>query len=660
MMKKIIYVLTCIAAISSCKLVSVKKNDQSTIKPGVFTNLGVQLKSANLQASSFVQNADGNEYAYTVVRGRPGHLTGYNMQTEKVVVDLEIITAEGAIDMVSSSDNWLYIGASNGQLYRTRPGSQEIQNLGVALPGTLEIMGMVAGANGEIFGGTFPTGKIFRYHPEEGFTDVGGQIVKGESYVRSLAYHQKTGKLYAGVGSHAHLIEVDLKSGAKKEMLPEKYFNREFIYYMGIAEGLSGGDRLLAWVTNAKERETLVYNLQTGKIEQVIESLDANSIIKSNSTDEIYFTAGNKLYKNDLTQNGGKSEFVTDCAEAKEMRWAKDGLLHIINRYGEIKKYNPVNGNISTEKIKVSPHPYGIQTLITGPDGRIWSSGFLQGGNAAFDPDTQQSTSYPGMGQAESMITYKNSIYFGVYPKARIYTYDASKVWNASANNPRLIGNIDDQDRPFATAGLEEKGKIYFGTIPGYGKLGGALIEYNVSTDKLSTFANIIPDQSVASLLYSNGLVWGGTTIFGGLGIAPTQKEAKVFAWDIENKEIVFEFTPIGGTMAVTCLINGPNGKIWGMANGVIFVFDPILRKMEKTHKLFEVDKNATHIWRLGFLVLHPSGYIYGAANGDFFRVDPKTMHVTVLKKGVGLLTMDKYGVLYTRDTENLWSYKPQ
>ncbi|RRN77972.1 hypothetical protein EIM50_16885 [Pseudoxanthomonas sp. SGD-10] len=659
--KFVIKSLLLLVIFGACKIKSIttQNNVAGADSTGMFTNLGVQLRSVNLQASAFVQDTKGNEYAYTIVRGRPGHLIAYDMQSKSVIVDIELDNAEGAIDMVSSTDNWLYIGASNGKLYRTRPGSQQIENLGVALSGTAEILDMIPGKDGEVFGGTYPTGKIFRYHPKSGFSDVAGQIVENENYVRSITYHPETEKLYAGIGSHAHLIEVDPKTRSKKEILPKKYHHREFVYYMGIAEGLDGGDRLLAWVTDTKDREILVYNLRTGEIEQVMETLDAYSIVKSNNSNDVYFTANNKLYKNDLTKIGQSSTYIADCNQAKEMRWGKDGLLHIVTRYAEVKRYNPATGVMSSEKIEVAPQPYGIQTLIAGPDGRIWSSGFLRGGNAAYNPKTGESVMYNGLGQAEGMVSHGNNIYFGVYPKARIYTYDVTKPWNEAAKNPKLIGSVDEQDRPFATASLPDKNLVYFGTVSGYGKLGGALVEYDIQQDKIETFTNVVKNHSVVSLLYNNGLIWGGTTIFGGLGARPTETEGKVFAWDVNKKQKLFEFTPVAGTMAITCLAQGPNGKIWGFADGVIFVFDPLTRKVEKTKKLFEVDKNTTHIWRIGFLQFHPNGKMYGTANGSLFSINPHDMTVEILKKGVGLLAMDKEGTFYIRDSENLWSYKP-
>ncbi len=656
MLIKMIYMALFVTSFTSVKLAQA----QSTNTKGTFTNLGVQLTSTNLQASLFAQGVDGKEYAYVVVRGKPGHLIGYDIDLKKVVADIEIKIADGAIDMATSSDNWLYIGASNGHLYRTRPGSQELEDLGRALTDTGEIMEMTAGSDGEVFGGTYPKGKVFRYHPKDGFSEVGnGRMIESENYVRSVAYQHKTATVFAGVGSHAHLVAVDTKTGKKEELLPEKYWDQEFIYYMGVAEGLDGGDRLLAWLTSTKERKTLVYNLSTRKIEQIIESLDANSIVKSLNSNDVYFTSVGKLYKNDLTKIGQKSVLLGDCSEAKDMRWGKDGLLHILTKYGEIKKYDPKSNQFFEEKIKIPAQPYGIQTMITGPDGKIWSSGYLFGGNAVYDPVSGKSIQLGGLGQAEGMVNYKNSIYFGIYPKARFYVYDTEKPWNAKAENPGMVGTADEQDRPFAAAALTDKEQVYFGTISGYGKLGGALVAIDVKTNNVETFNEVVKDHSVASLIYNKGIVWGGTTIFGGLGVSPTQKEAKLFAWNPEKKTKVFEFVPVPGTMAITCLTGGPNGKIWGLADGVIFVFNPKTRKVEKTHKLFDIAKNPTHIWRVGFLTLHPSGLMYGTANGDFFSVNPRNMKVTILKKGVGLLAVDPAGILYVRDSENLWSYKP-
>jgi hypothetical protein len=627
---------------------------------GIFTNEGAQLTATDLQGGAFVQHAGGQEYAYMVVNGKPGHLVGYDMAANKVVADLPLTGADGSIALAASTDNWLYIGGSNAHLYRTRPGSLQLEDLGVVLPGQTTISTLVAGKDGEVFGGTYPGCRIFRYHPADGFSDAGkGAVVPGESYVRSVVYQAKADKVFAGIGAHARLVELDPRSGTKRELLPQQYWDQEFIYSLGLAAGVDGGDRLLAWLTSADSRQTLVYNLTSGLIEQVIGTIDANSAIRSLSGNLVYYTANSKLYSHDLSVPTRAPTPIADCYEAKDMRWGQDGKLHILTRYGQVRRYDPASGSIATIKFEVSPQPYNIQTLVTGPDGRIWSSGYLNGGNAAYDPVSRKVTSYDGLGQAEGMTVQGKNIYFGIYPAARFYVYDTQKPWSVAQNNPKLIGQVAGQDRPFGGASVEDQGKMFFGTVPGYGKLGGALVEYDAATGVLQSHLNVIPNQSVVSLAYVNGQVWGGTTVSGGLGIAPSAREAKFFAWDVLTKSKVFEIAPVPGAWAITCLIKGPEGKIWGMADGTIFIFDPVKKEVTLRHKLYEIPGTPTHIWRNAFMVLHPSGQVYLTANGEFFRVNPVTMQVTSLKRGLGLLAMDKQGRLYTRDAENLWRYKP-
>lgn len=643
----------------SCKKDAPKSLPYPEPSAGIFTNVGAQLTATTLQESTFAQDAVGNEYAYSVVSGKPGHLIGYDMESAKIVVDLEIGNANGSIAMVYT-DNWLYVAGNDAHLYRTRPGSKTIEDLGLVLAGQSTIMDLVAGKDGEVFGGTYPGARVFRYHPQNGFSDINnGPMVAGESYVRSLVYQKSTNKLFCGIGSHASLISFDLNTKSKVNILPAQYNNQEFVYYMGLAEGYASGDRLMAWVTSPEQRVTLVYNLKTGDVEQTLGTIDAYSVIKSPTSDLAYYTSDNKLYSKDLSNPTKAATVITDCYEAKDMRWGKDGNLHILTKYAQVRRYNPTNGQITTIKYEVPPQPYDIQTIVTGPDGKIWSSGYLAGGNAAYDPTTGKSVQYTGLGQAEGMTIQGDNIYFGIYPAANFYVFDTKRPWNVSGGNPKLLGKIEGQDRPFAGTSVSDKGKMFFGTVPGYGKLGGALVEYTVANNKFDTYVNVVQNQSVISLLNHKGLVVGGTSISGGLGVSPIANEAKLFGWDVDTKSKTYEITPVAGAWAITSLINGPDGKIWGMADGTLFVFNAETKQVEKVKKYYSLVGTPTHIWRNAFMVVHPNGKVYATFDSKFYQIDPLTLEPTLLKEGVGLLAMDKQGRLYTRAAESLWRYKP-
>src|SRR5690606_33846087 len=192
--------------------------------------------------------------------------------------------------------------------------------------------------------------------------------------------------------------------------------------------------------------------------------------------------------------------------------------------------------------------------------------------------------------QTDRMVTLDKSIYMGVYPGGKIYSYQVDKPWNLNNNNPRLIAQVSGQDRPFAAASVKGGGRVIFGTVPDYGKLGGALVEVSESA-KTHVFQSIIPDQSIDTLLhipsgggpFTYAEIIGGTSTSGGLGISPTQTKAKLFIWNIEDRKIEFETVPMPGKRAITGLTKQPNKEVvWAVADGTLFAYDLISNKVVK------------------------------------------------------------------------------
>jgi len=124
-------------------------------------------------------------------------------------------------------------------------------------------------------------------------------LIQGENYVRSLVYYGKTGKLYAGVGSHAGLVELDPKTGSKLSMLPDEYKNKEFVYSIEILKGVPGGDRMLSLITNGSF--TLVYNLQTRKFEYQIDEMDMKAVSQPDQNNRFYYTYRSGLYSHNIS-----------------------------------------------------------------------------------------------------------------------------------------------------------------------------------------------------------------------------------------------------------------------------------------------------------------------------------------------------------------------
>ncbi|MFC5285068.1 hypothetical protein [Pedobacter alpinus] len=624
---------------------------------GKFTNHGPQLTASMIQGSIFVTTTDGTEMIYTVVRGEPAHLLGYDVKTKALKLDKPLGDADGVWDMAQASDGALYIPGASGSLFKHIPGTQEIEDLGIALTGETYLWNLTAGKDGEVFGATYPGCRVFRYHPKDGFSDVGkGPLVEGENYVRSLAFHQKTGLLYAGVGSHAHLIEINPKTGTKQALLPKNFQEKEFVYSLEIVPGKNGNDRLFALLTSGSL--TLIYNLKTKKFEQEVEGMDMKAIIANPKSKQVFYTGQSNLMQFNPSKSIALKKIIAEkTGSANAFSWGKDKNLYLLNSAGELVQYNPKTKNTSVAQLEIPGQPIPINAIMAAPDGKIWTGGYLAGGHATFNPQTGINEKHVGLDQTEGMAVQGDSIYFGIYPKGRFYVYNTHKPWDIKQYNPKKIAQIEEQSRSFAVLSTSKQ-MMVFGMIPEYGKLGGALVTYDIAKNQTQTYQPI-KDQAIASLVQSNETVIAGTTISGGLGIKPSQKEAVLFGWNLANAKKTFEITPVPGATAITSLIKGPDGNVWGIADGVLFIFDAMQQKVLSTNKLYDYPPFKSHVWRSAFLVLHPNGQVYGTDNNQLFKIDPITKACTLIAEDAALLTMDKKGILYFKRKTNLWSYQP-
>jgi len=121
----------------------------------------------------------------------------------------------------------------------------------------------------------------------------------------------------------------------------------------------------------------------------------------------------------------------------------------------------------------------------------------------------------------------------------------------------------------------------------------------------------------------------------------------------------VDELIPVAGAKAITNMIIGPDGNIWGMASGTLFVFDPLAKKVIRSKQIYQAGVLKSHVWRDAFLILHPSGMIYGTGSNQLFRIDPISLGYEVVEKPASLLAMDELGRIYFHRSAELWRYDP-
>ena len=629
---------------------------------GKFEDLGVQITSMTLQGTTFAKDPAGRDVVCTVIRGEPAKLLIFDVRSGELLHRLTLEGAHGAWNATTASDGSVYVGADdNGHLYRWTPRSDKLEDLGQVAKDQSFVWDVAPGDDGEVFCGTYPGCQVIRYHPKDGFSDVGkGAVAQGENYVRALTFDPASKRVFAGVGAKAHIIEVDPKTGDKKNFLPPKYADKKFAYGVDVVAG-----KLFAMLTD--DTKTVVFDLKTREEEATLPCGLQIISPKSPYGEHVYFNSGGAVSVYDLKSRDHEEVRAIGKVGVIALGWIDfdeadfpGATLVAMSSRGKLVRYHPMTGKSDSKQLDVPPESVPIQSIVAGPDGKIYSGGYLVGGFTRFDPQAGKHEQIGNAGQPEGMAAYGDDrIFLGVYPRARLKVFDTTKAF--SDDNPKEFEELDrfDQDRPFAVLPIEPLRKVFFGTVSDYGRLGGALAVHDVTSGKTQVHRSVVADHSVVSLAYGDGLVVGGTSISGGLGIKPKENEAKLFLWDPAKGEKVFETVPAPGAWLITGLTVGPDKNVWGVADGELFVFDVTKREIvSKTRLLPKNNAKSAARWRDAHLAVHPDGNVYGTSSGRLFRIDPKTMEMTVLRgKGAGLLAFDDAGRVYFRDRTNLWRY---
>jgi hypothetical protein len=120
-------------------------------------------------------------------------------------------------------------------------------------------------------------------------------------------------------------------------------------------------------------------------------------------------------------------------------------------------------------------------------------------------------------------------------------------------------------------------GKVYIGSYPDYGLLGGAISVYDPEKEKKRIYRHIVQNQSIASLAYIEklDLIAAGSSVRGGAGTRAIEKEAKLILWDPKEEKKIFEIIPVIGAKTIFSLAASIDGKLYGLSKEAIFFIDP-------------------------------------------------------------------------------------
>lgn len=611
------------------------------------TSIGHPLVASNIFDSAYGVGPDGGQEVYTVTAAVPARFDVLDAVTGTLKHSASLPAgATGSWTIVTGQDGSVYIGAfSNGHVYRWSPATSTLADLGRATPNAQYIWDLEVDSNGVVWGGTYPLGEVFSYDPASGTFHNYGRV-SDQQYVRSIAV--ANGLVYAGLGSaDPRIVELNPTTGALRDIqLPEKYRGEEFVYHLEARGNL-------LYTRLSPSSEMLVYDLRTGTWVADLGTVTFGSVSTPGPRQYVYYVdATSELRAFDPVTLTSTPTGLRDLQPARDFGWVALGSsdfpgrsLAFIYQTGEMVYYNPITGKHRTQLTEAETAPIKIHAMATGPDGRIYVGGYQYEGISAYSPATGKTQILPRgyVGQVEGMLAHDGDLYLGSYTRANLYRYDPSATWDSSTN-PRYLGSLEnlDQDRPFAWTSVGSK--VAFGTVPSYGKLGGALGLYDPADGSLRTHRDIVPGQSIVSLAAAGSVIYGGTSIFGGLGSVPTATNAKLFAWDSATGQMRWQVDLDPKAQAITSVIVGPDGKLWVIDYGTLYEVDPADGTILRQTQLVPHAWNGASLWVSAHLEFDAQGRLYALSGGNLFEVDTATLAARKLTSGITIYAFARDG----------------
>ena len=514
-------------------------------------------------------------------------------------------------------ENRIYLGSYfQARLLRFDPKKEDWDDLG--RPGGESesfICKITTGKDGKIWGGTFPSAKLFSYDPKTGVIQNYGRMALDQFYCYPTAGDD--GLIYCAIQfEKMDIVVFDPEKKTKTSLIPLEH-------------------RKPGRVSLVKGKDGKIYT-KFSNLEQWYRIEGGEKLVEVPKADVPFPQSG--------------------FPDGRQFSVFDNSILRIENPTTREEKKIPLQYEAAGAYIFV---------VGTGPDGRIYGSSMLPLRLFAYDPRNNAlmnlGKASHATGEIYSMGLHEGKLYLCSYPEARLSVYDPKKplrFGDDEDGNPRDLGPMGGElYRPRAMI-TGPHGNVYIGGYPDYGLLGGAISVYDPKKNEKRVYRHVVQNQSIASLAYIEklDLIAAGSSVRGGTGTHSTEKEARLILWDPQEEKKVFEIIPVPEARTILSLATTVDGIVYGIAdNDKVFVFDPVKREVMKIFVLgFKEPREIS-------LQLGPDLRLYGLANEAIFFIDPRNDQISLVTKppipihsGMAILN----GKIYFASGANLWEFE--
>lgn len=538
---------------------------------------------------------------------------------------------------------------ARGELWVYRPQAPSLTRL-ACLPDGVQAWSCTSDEDSNAYIGTYceeGPAHIYKWDASSKTLHNLGELDAGSAYVRSLAYHK--GALYAGLGTVGRVMKLCPKTGRAEDisegmaqLLQKAPGDIKFAYDMAIA-----GNKLFVRLDAGQTDALLTWDIERSQWDDFV--LDARKTgsgvlgFTQLAQDERYAYL---VYQNGLHRIDLGTMQVEDChidypfalRGACLMADSQGLKVFTLSREAQLVCLDVTAGQVNVLESVMPASRLHLHHLVKSNQGTLFASTY-PGGPVLLEYDCRQKscTQYP-QGQAESMVPGEgNSLYLGIYPGAVIKQMDT-----VSGETQTLLdaGNLYGQDRPYAMH--YHQGKLFIGTVPPNGRLGGALIIYDTTTGSHTCYPNFIEGQSIVGLAVRGHHLYGTTTIYGGLEAEPSADEPLMFIWDMVAEQMLVE-RPVRlhkqerlEAPIISGLCFDRDGRLWAAADGCLLQLDAQTLEVLNSKTVYP-DVIRRGRWRPVHIRPDEDGLMYTDIGGRITVIDthkPDWPHLSLTHEG--------------------------
>lgn len=572
----------------------------------------------------------------------------------------------GSWGIIQGQDGNLYLGSYNdGELLCFNPRTEQWLPM-PQLPETFRkensvVCDLAQAPDGKIYYGTFPGCRLVCYNPHTRKIRDLGQVAKGENYSRWLAV-TPSGIVVISVGSRSvRFITYNPRTRKFTTLTPVAYRRPGLI-----PRPLISPD----YIVEPMPKSVLVYNTRTLKFLHVFQvgdvsgfNIDGFNLVDST---HLLYEVGDRDFKLLDLRTGRTRDYGRLPFPLRLDRWylTPGGKLLGLREESYVL-FDPRTGKAVRHRIPADGLGQGLLWLRSFPNGMIYGGPSLGQTFFSYDPRTQQLKSYgqviDGGGEIYYAIPYRGELYSISYIEATLAVFDPEKSWdqgNQPDSNPRRILSVpQEQYRPVGGIHLGPDGKMYIGTQPDYGMLGGALSVFDPKTEKIQVYRNLVPDEEISAVGVGDHYVYCGADVKGGGGSMPVAKKSHFFVWNPAKKKIIFD-QPLPTKEGL--------GGIAAVRGHAYFVMGSQLMDYDSSHHTLKA------IYRfdrprpvpLEGLKAAKDGTLWGILGHELVHIDPMARKVEFFPQTAGKatsgLTIGADGAIYFGSHADMWIYHPK